>query len=338
MAGRAFYAQDKLDGIRAQVHKSGERIAIYTRTMDRTDESFPDVVESLRKLPGEFLLDGEIVPWKNGVVLPFAHLQRRLGRKSLTAKMLRENPTSFIAFDLLYRDGALLMDRPLRERIEALGSLLSSGGAGVPLLATETVSSAEQIDHCFCRARDCRNEGLVLKDPESIYAPGKRGKAWLKIKTHLPTLDCVVTAAEYGHGKRRGVLSDYTFGVWDRDPSDPAATIVNVGKAFSGVTDEEIAQLTEMFLSLSRRQRGHVHDVEPKIVMEIAFDQIQKSARHASGYALRFPRIKRIRWDKKPEDADRLSRVVEIYESSENFAKREVVEEKAEPGLFDGIG
>jgi DNA ligase-1 len=338
MAGRAFYAQDKLDGIRAQVHKSGDRIAIYTRTMDRIDESFPEVADAIRKLPGEFLLDGEIVPWRNGTVLPFAHLQRRLGRKSLSAKMLRENPTAFIAFDLLYRDGVLLMERPLRERIEAMGSLLSSGGAGVPLLATETVSSAEQIDHCFCRARDCRNEGLVLKDPESIYAPGKRGRAWLKIKTHLPTLDCVVTAAEYGHGKRRGVLSDYTFGVWDRDPSDPAASIVNVGKAFSGVTDEEIAQLTEMFLSLSRRQRGHVHDVEPKIVMEIAFDQIQKSARHASGYALRFPRIKRIRWDKKPEDADWLSRVVEIYESSENFAKREIVKEKAEPGLFDEIG
>jgi DNA ligase-1 len=251
--------------------------------------------------------------------------------------MLRENPAAFIAFDLLYRDGVLLMDRPLRERIGALGSLLSSAAAGVPTLATEMVTSAEQIDRCFGRARDCRNEGLVLKDPESVYAPGKRGKAWLKIKTHLPTLDCLVTAAEYGHGKRRGVLSDYTFGVWDRDPSDPAATIVNVGKAFSGVTDEEIALLTEMFLSLSRRQRGHVHDVEPKIVMEIAFDQIQKSARHASGYALRFPRIKRIRWDKKPEDADRLSRVLEIYESTQNFAKREVTEEKAEPGLFDGI-
>jgi DNA ligase-1 len=251
--------------------------------------------------------------------------------------MLRENPAAFIAFDLLYRDGNLLMDRPLRERIEVLQSLLSSAGSQVPMLATQTVTSAEEIDREFCRARDCRNEGLVLKDPESIYAPGKRGKMWLKIKTHLPTLDCVVTAAEYGHGKRRGVLSDYTFGVWDRDPAYPDATIVNVGKAFSGVTDEEIAKLTEIFLSLSRRQRGHVHDVTPQIVLEIAFDQIQPSQRHESGYALRFPRIKRIRWDKRPEDADRLSRVKEIYESTENFAKRDPVKLQPEPGLFDGL-
>jgi DNA ligase-1 len=161
------------------------------------------------------------------------------------------------------------------------------------------------------------------------------------LKTHLPTLDCVVTAAEYGHGKRRDVLSDYTFAVWDREPSEEGARLVNVGKAFTGLTDAEIAEYTEVFLGLSRGRRGRVHVVEPRVVVEIACDQIQRSGRHESGYALRFPRIKRVRTDKRPEDADRLARVGEIYESQANFAKggkragKVVVEE---PGLFDGLG
>jgi DNA ligase-1 len=408
IGGRTFFAEDKLDGIRAQVHKSadgtsGDRIAIYTRTMDRTDESFPDVVAAIRKIPGEFLLDGEIVPWRDGVVLPFAHVQRRLGRKTLTPKMLRDNPAAFIAFDILYLNGELLMDRPLRERRAALARLssrgelveegklleefkrtppphLRGGGGGEGRVASDLqsapagdrkpltpppnplpasgegeqrttaqllitaiseVSTAEQIDAAFCKARDCRNEGLVLKDPESAYSPGRRGQWWLKLKTHLPTLDCVVTAAEYGHGKRRNVLSDYTFAVWDKDPAtEPDAQLVNVGKAYSGVTDEEIAQLTELFLKLAREQHyGRVFLVEPKIVLEIACDQIQKSARHNSGYALRFPRIKRIRWDKGPEDADQLARVAELYESTANTARGgQIIEppkSDSQPTLFE---
>jgi len=332
MAGRNFFAEDKLDGIRAQIHKSGDHIAIYTRTMDRTDESFPDVVEAMRKISGEFLLDGEIVPWCDGCVMPFAHIQKRLGRKNLTPAIIRENPAVFIAFDILYRDGRLLMDESLRQRRRVLEELLPS------LLTTNlcTVSSAEEINTCFSASRNRRNEGIVLKDPDSPYSPGRRGKAWLKIKTHLPTLDCVVTAAEYGHGKRKNVLSDYTFAVWSGDH------LVNIGKAYSGVTDEEIARLTELFHQLSLQQRGHVHLVEPKVVMEIAFDQIQKSDRHSSGYALRFPRIKRIRWDKSPQEADHLERVVELYDSSANTARQRekaaARPEDTEPTLFDGIG
>jgi DNA ligase-1 len=343
-AGRTFYAEDKLDGIRAQVHKSADRIAIYTRTLDRIDESFPDVVAKLSKLPGEFLLDGEIVPWRDGRVLPFAHIQRRLGRKVLTKKILNDNPCEFIAFDILYRDGELLMEKPLAERrsfLTDLAGCLSSAEAetrGGQLLTTAltNVVTAIDIEGTFNIARSCRNEGLVLKDPQSIYSPGRRGQMWFKLKTYLPTFDCVVTAAEYGHGKRRGTLSDYTFAVWNGDE------LVNVGKAYSGVTDEEIAQLTELFHQLSRGNNGHVHLVEPKVVLEIACDQIQKSERHASGYALRFPRIKRIRWDKSPADADRLERIIEIYESTHNFAKCEGVEEATpqpapEPTLFDHL-
>ena len=360
MDGRPFFAEDKLDGIRAQVHKSGDRVVMYTRTMDRTDESFPDVVATLRKLPGDFLLDGEIVPYRDGRVLPFAHIQKRLGRKVLTLRILKDNPTVFIAFDILYRDRELLMDRPLRERRAALESLASSSVVATPASPSRSgnvaeathasqlhvtqikqVATVEEIEGSFCLARDCGNEGLVLKHPESPYSPGRRGQMWLKIKTHLPTLDCVVTAAEYGHGKRRNSLSDYTFAVWDRDPGEEGATLVNVGKAYSGVTDAEIAQLTELFHSISLGQRGHVHPVPPRVVLEVAFDQIQRSERHASGYAMRFPRIKRIRWDKRPEDADRLSRVTEIYESTHNFGRREVEPEPQpapEPTLFDGMG
>ncbi len=336
MNGRPFFAEDKLDGIRAQVHKAGDRVAIYTRTMDRTDASFPEIVEAISKVPGDFLLDGEIVPYRDGQVLPFVHIQKRLGRKKLDAHTLRENPTTFIAFDLLYHNGILLMDCPLRQRREELLKLIHASAQ--TLLTTESTmaATAEEIASLFELARKRRNEGIVLKDPESYYGPGRRGQAWLKLKTHLPTLDCVVTAAEFGNGKRRNVLSDYTFAVWTTDPQDPDAQLVNVGKAYSGVTDDEIAQLTELFLSLSRKQVGRVHLVEPKVVLEIACDQIQKSARHASGFAFRFPRIKRIRWDKRPEDADRLSRVMEVYESTHNFARGTVPTDPApkEPTLF----
>jgi DNA ligase-1 len=231
------------------------------------------------------------------------------------------------------------MDDPLRARRAELDDLS-------PALLTTTVtevSTAEEIDRAFCTARDCRNEGLVLKDPDSRYTPGRRGQAWLKLKTHLPTFDCVVTFAETGHGKRRNSLSDYTFAVWDREPDEDGAQLVNVGKAYIGVTDAQIAELTDFLTKTTVRQWGRVREVEPRVVLEIACDQIQKSARHASGYALRFPRIKRIRWDKRPEDADRLARVVEVYQSPANFGRCDSEPAAAsraapEPTLFDHLG
>jgi DNA ligase 1 len=224
----------------------------------------------------------------------------------------------------------------LRSDVRAKGT---GPGATVLMVPLHEVAAADEIATVFDQARNRRNEGIILKDPASPYSPGRRGQMWFKLKTHLPTLDCVVTAAEYGHGKRRNSLSDYTFAVWDRDPSLPDAALVNVGKAYSGVTDEEIARLTELFHKLSVRRYGHVHVVKPQVVLEIACDQIQKSDRHASGYALRFPRIKRVRWDKRPEDADRLERVAAVYRSTANFARPTVdVSERAtppEPTLFD---
>jgi DNA ligase-1 len=323
MDGRTFLAEDKFDGIRAQIHKRGDEVVIYTRTMERCEDSYPDVVAEVRKLPGDFLLDGEIVPYADGAVLPFAHIQRRLGRKVLTPKIIRENPLRFIAFDILYRDGQLLMDLPLRQRREQLEDLLKSEISDLKSQALLSraieVRTAEEIDAAFCTARDCRNEGLVLKDPDSPYTPGRRGQAWLKLKTHLPTVDCVVTAAETGHGKRRNWLSDYTFAVWDRRPGRRAAR-------------QRRQSLQRRHRCRDRAAHRAVHAAhgpasrprapgQAQVVLEIAADQIQKSTRHASGYALRFPRIKRIRWDKRPEDADCLQRVIEIYESNTNFAR-----------------
>ena len=182
------------------------------------------------------------------------------------------------------------------------------------------VRTAQDVQDAFDESRRARNEGLILKDPLSPYAPGRRGRHWLKLKTHLPTLDVVVTAAEHGHGKRRNHLSDYTFAVWTADPAeDESAKLVNVGKAFSGVTDAEIEQLTDLFLSIQTGKFGRVYTVEPKVVFEVAFDAIQESKRHAGGFALRFPRIKRVRWDRSPESADRLARVREIHDHEQNF-------------------
>jgi DNA ligase-1 len=165
------------------------------------------------------------------------------------------------------------------------------------------------MEKSFTAARGRGNEGLMIKDLDSLYTPGRRGKSWLKMKRELATLDVVVTAVEYGHGKRIGVLSDYTFAVWDGD------ALVNIGKAYSGLTDVEIAEMTKWFLAHTVKEQGLRLEVEPKIVLEVAFNNMMLSNRHESGYALRFPRIVRVRQDKLAKDADTMDRVKEIYAS-----------------------
>ncbi len=195
---------------------------------------------------------------------------------------------------------------PLRERLEHLREIIRGGA--IRLSDQTPIRDAAHVDELFDASRARANEGLVVKDPGSIYTPGRRGKSWLKYKKALATLDCVVTAAEYGHGKRRGVLSDYTFAVL-RDNE-----LVNIGKAYSGLTDVEIDQLTKHFQQTTTARYGPVHVVEPKIVLEIAFDRIQESSRHKSGYALRFPRIARIRDDKTVDQISTIDEVRRIYE------------------------
>jgi DNA ligase 1 len=305
-----FFVEDKYDGIRGQIHKQGERIAIFSRTLDEIAASYPELPDAIRALPGSFILDGEIIAARDGRILPFKDLQARLGRKSVSAELLARTPVIFVSYDLLYQDGEVLLELPLRARRARLEQLLAQGGSSAaqrlgPSLLT-ACGAVEEIEPLFAAARARNNEGLMVKDPASAYKPGRRGREWLKVKKALATLDVVVTAAEWGHGKRRHVLSDYTFAV---RASEDDPTLLNVGKAYSGLTDAEIAQLTEWFKAHTIQDFGRVRLVEPQIVLEVAFDVVQESKRHKSGYALRFPRIIRIRDDKPASEVDTLDAV-----------------------------
>ncbi|MBV8517769.1 MAG: ATP-dependent DNA ligase [Acidobacteria bacterium] len=302
--GAGALADDKYDGIRAQIHADGASVHIYSRTLDDVTHRFPELEEAARALGATFILDGEIVAFSDRI-LPFAIIQKRLGRRVVSPKLLADAPVVFFAFDLLYLDGAVLFETPLRERLAKLRELVRGGA--IRLGAQTPVRDAAHIDELFDAARGRANEGLVVKDPESIYTPGRRGKSWLKYKKALATLDCVVTYAQYGNGKRRAVLSDLTFGIL-RD-----GDIVNIGKAYSGLTDVEIAAMTEQFKATGTWD-GWRFKVEPTVVLEIAFDRIQESSRHKSGYALRFPRIVRIRDDKSVDEISTIDEVRRIYE------------------------
>jgi DNA ligase-1 len=217
---------------------------------------------------------------------------------------------AFVAYDLLFHDGGLLLDEPLEQRRSWLEQFIGPKGPPLYMAPQWSATSVEQIEASFLQARDRGNEGLILKRRQSRYEPGRRSGTWLKVKRPYATLEVVVTAAEQGHGRRAIYFSDYTFGVRDGD------RFVNVGKAYSGLTDAEVRQLTGVFRAATAERFGRVALVRPEVVLEVAFDGIQKSARHKGGYALRFPRIVRWRQDKRPEDADTLDRVRELYEAS----------------------
>ena len=307
MLGAGAVADDKYDGVRAQIHADGGEVRIFSRTLDDVTHRFPEIEQAARSLGHSVVLDGEIVAFSDRI-LPFAVIQKRLGRRKVSEALLRDAPVAFFAFDIVFCDGEVLFETPLRERLAILRSVVGSGGPVVRISDQSEIRDAKHVDELFDAARARANEGLVVKDPASVYTPGRRGKSWLKYKKALATLDCVVTAAEYGHGKRRAVLSDYTFAVRrDRE-------LVNIGKAYSGLTDAEIEHLTAHFKATTVARHGPVHLVEPGVVLEIAFDRIQESARHKSGYALRFPRIARIRDDKTVEEISTIDEVRRIYE------------------------
>jgi len=303
------WVEDKYDGIRAQIHKVGSCASIYSRDLKEITKAFPELAEAALRVAEDFIADGEIVAMRGEGVLPYADLQRRLGRREADLFLRDEIPVQFIAFDLLWRGGAGLLDRPLAERRAELERALSETFRTAQITSA---SSAEEIEAAFSAARARRNEGLIIKDPASAYAPGRRGLAWLKLKKAYATLDCVVVGAEYGHGKRREVLSDYTFAVRD----EATGELKTIGKAYSGLTDAEIAGLTARFLKEALSQRGRYFTVQPKVVLEIAFDLLQPSPRHSSGLAMRFPRIARIRPDKTAAEIDTLATARQIAASS----------------------
>ncbi len=357
--GVEAYLEDKYDGMRAQVHcgdglgNPGQagRVALYSRNREDITESFPELVEGFREVGeaagGGLILDGEILGWDytTGQALPFSLLGQRIGRKRVGNEIRQAVPVVFMAFDVMFTAGELVLGLPLRERrnklewvMEALVDRVRSPlvlsehaarkGAAQAVMFGEAevveqdrvarlmispaklVESAEEIDRAYADARARANEGVMLKAAGSLYQPGRRGLAWVKLKRELATLDVVVTGAEYGSGRKSQFLSDYTFAV-----RDEAGELKNVGKAYSGVTDAEIAELTEFFKAHTLEDYGHFRAVEPLVIFEVAFNNVMRSDRHASGFALRFPRILRIRTDKPLSEIDTVARVEEVYQS-----------------------
>ena len=344
--GPTVWVEDKYDGIRCQLHREGTTVRLYSRDLHDISSGYPEVIAAATNLPWAGILDGELLAWRDGTVLPFVALQTRLGRKDPSAQLLAEVPVIFVAWDVLgldtpgrgaaaERDGVVAptLELPLTERrrlLEGLGLPLASEGGGFALSYLGQADSIEALEGAFTEARARRNEGLMVKDPTSIYSPGRRGYGWLKMKKALATIDCVVVGVEVGHGKRHGVLSDYTFAVRD----EASGQLVTIGKAYSGLTDAEIATMTKWFTEHTISQHGRYRVVEPTVVVEVAFDVILRSNRHKSGFALRFPRIARLRLDKDAREADTLETVTRLYEGLQSGAEHLVTAgaRKAEAG------
>jgi DNA ligase-1 len=338
--GPEVWVEDKYDGIRCQLHRLGQEVRLYSRDLHDVSGQFPEVVAAARHLDWDGILDGEILAYREGVVLPFIALQSRLGRKDPPESLLEEVPVIYVAFDVLglrrgggtSADGsgngsrppddavAPMLEVPLADRrlaLEHLGLPLAEAGGGFALSHLTTADSVDALEATFAEARARRNEGLMVKDPTSRYSPGRRGYGWLKMKKALATIDCVVVGVEVGHGKRHGVLSDYTFAVRDEEHD----RLVTIGKAYSGLTDAEIATMTRWFEHHTISQHGRYRLVEPTVVVEVAFDVILRSNRHKSGFALRFPRIAHLRLDKSAAEADTLETVRALFEGLQHGAE-----------------
>lgn len=324
LAGDAWLFEDKYDGIRVQAHLRAGSVTLFSRRLNDVTAAYPEVAAELAMLSRDAIFDGEVVAMRDGRVQPFRTLQARLQRKVVDESLRAEVPVAYVVFDLLALDGDLLIDEPLSGRREQLADLFieSKHLKLSPIERTSTALSTgsnepapAQVNERFEAARARGNEGLMLKRAGAPYLPGRRGKWWRKLKRELSTLDVVVVAVEWGHGKRSSVLSDYTFAV-----RGERGELLTIGKAYSGLTDAEIAALTPWFLDhrlpiehQRAKARSHEIPVEPKIVLEVAFDVVARSELHESGFSLRFPRIVRIRDDKPPEEIDTIGRVAEIY-------------------------
>jgi DNA ligase-1 len=312
--------EDKLDGIRAQAHALGDSVRLFARGQGEVTQAFPEVVAALKALPRAAILDGEVIAiLDGGRARPFHVLQARLGRKDPAPELIAKVPVAYVAYDVLF-DGEPVLELGWTQRRERLEKLLA--GSAVRVNAVHRFDAKAplepQIEAFFQAARERGNEGLVLKHVDAPYEAGRRGASWRKVKKAGGTLDVVVTKVEWGHGKRTGVLSDYTFAVWDGD------VLKDIGKAYSGLTDAEIAAMTKRFEELTLSRDGHRHVVKPEVVIEVAFDGLQRSARHASGLSMRFPRIHRIRDDKRPEDANTLADAQAIFDAQVKSGHREV--------------
>lgn len=294
----------KWDGIRAQLIRRGGRTFLWSRGEDLMTERFPELAEAALLLPEGTVLDGEIMPWKNGEPLPFAQLQRRIGRKTVGPKLLAEVPVVLICYDLLEQDGEDVREHPLRWRRERLQALLARLPARVPLQLSPVVQADTwaAVRAAYAAARERGAEGLMLKQHQSTYGVGRRRGPWWKWKVEPFTVDAVMIYAQAGHGRRASLHTDYTFAVWDG-----GGALVPFAKAYSGLSDAEIRRLDQWIRRNTLEKFGPVRSVKPEQVFEIGFEAVQPSPRHKSGIAVRFPRILRWRTDKPPAEADTLA-------------------------------
>ncbi len=300
-----WLAEWKWDGIRAQLLRRAGRSFLWSRGEELLSGRFPEVEEAARLLPDGTVLDGELLPWMDQAPLPFAQLQRRIGRKTLGRQILGEVPVVLVAYDLLEAGGEDLRDRPFIERRERLAALLEATPSAGRLRLSPLVEAAAwpEIEAARDRARETGAEGLMLKRRGSAYGVGRRRGDWWKWKVDPHSVDAVLISAQPGSGRRAGLYTDYTFGVWD------AGRLVPFAKAYSGLTDDEIRKVDAFVRRNTVEKFGPVRTVKPELVFELAFEGIQRSTRHKSGIAVRFPRMARWRTDKRPEDADTLETV-----------------------------
>ena len=299
----------KLDGARIQIHKSGGKVRIFSRRLTDVTKSLPDIVEIVRQRVklDEAILEGEVIAvGKNGNPLPFQHLMRRFRRVYSIERMIEEIPVELYLFDIIYMNGESLISLPYVERRRKLEEAVS----GIFLTKQLITSNSKEAEHFLEEAINEGHEGLMAKRLNSPYIPGIRGKHWLKVKRTLEPLDLVIVAAEYGTGRRHEWLSDYYLAARDEETGE----FLTIGKTFKGLTDREIEEMTKRLKQIAVEERGHVVIVKPQIVVEVAYNEIQKSPKYKSGMALRFARITRIRDDKGPEEADTIQRVRQIYE------------------------
>jgi DNA ligase-1 len=297
----------KFDGARVQIHKDGERVRIYSRRLENVTSSLPEIVAVSREITAESaILDGEAVALgMDGRPLPFQQILKRFRRKYNVKRLAAEIPLTLFLFDLIYLNGRSVIDLPLTERRKLLSEICSSA-----LLAEQVVSDRPEVaEEIYRNALDAGHEGIMLKNPASVYAPGKRGKNWLKIKPVMETLDLVVIGAKWGEGRRATFLGSYRLACRDLE----TGTLLDVGWVATGLNDETLAELTEMFKDLIVVEKAMEVEIKPAVIFEVAYEEIQSSPNYSSGYALRFPRMVAVRDDKSLEDADTHDRVVSLY-------------------------
>lgn len=320
-----YIAEEKFDGMRAQVHVSGQQVKLYSRDFNNITHSFPEILQFFltKDLP-DVILDGEICVYKDDEILPFQLLQKRIGRKKPTKEIMEHYPILFISYDLLYHDEHPIFEKKLVERRNLLTKL--SQIHNLPITSQFEVEDHDHLDELFERALAHGNEGLILKKVDSTYEYGQRRKSWLKVKKPGGTLDTVIMYAHAGSGKRSENYSDFTLGIQVAEDERYEEEFIPIGKANGNYTDEKIKLLHERIKDLTIEKYGPTLGLIPKIVVEIEFDDIQKNKRTKANYSLKLPRFKTIRWDLSPEDTDTLKDVERIYQ--QNIDKERLKQEK----------